>query len=236
MAKFQDKDLEASEVKYQANGESVAAFQVRPKERGRFPAIIVIHEWWGLNDHIRDVAMRFGREGYVALAPDLYGGKVTKDMDEASRLMSALKAEDALRTLNGAVDYLKRQEFVRADALGVVGFCMGGTFALLLPCHNSSIRAAAPFYGQVPDPPDPIARLAAPILYIYGDQDAWITMKDVERLREALKKYGKSGEIKIYPAPHAFFNDTRPDVYRPEAARDAWQQVTAFFARHLRAA
>jgi carboxymethylenebutenolidase len=112
---------------------------------------------------------------------------------------------------------------------------MGGTYSLLLPCHSREIKAAAPFYGQVPSPPEPLRNLACPVLYIYGDADGWITMADVNRLREALKRYGKAGEVKIYPgAPHAFFNDTRKDVYRPVEARDAWTRTLGFFAKHLK--
>ncbi|MBX3305156.1 MAG: dienelactone hydrolase family protein, partial [Nitrospira sp.] len=130
--------------------------------------------------------------------------------------------------------YLKSVPEVDATRIGVTGFCMGGSYALMLPCVNSEIKATVPFYGQVPNPDTPIQKLACPVLYLYGEDDGWITKADVQRLAAALKKYSKTGEIKTYPgAPHAFFRDTDPSVYRPEAAKDAWARTKAFFKQHL---
>lgn len=214
------------------------AFLARPRGRGTFPGLLVIQEWWGLNPHIQDVAARFARQGYVALAPDLYsrqGHRVTKDPAEAARLMGHLAQKDALADLGAAHRFLQAQPGVDRRRIGVVGFCMGGTYALLLPCVRRGIRAAVPFYGQVPDPAEPLRDLACPILYIYGTQDQWITMADVERLRAALARYAKSGEVVTYEAPHAFFNNTRKDTYRAEYAKDAWRRTLAFLAQHLAA-
>lgn len=237
-AEKRDDTLTTSTVHYTSGDIQMAAYLARPKAKGMYPGLIVIQEWWGLNEHMKDIAGRFAREGYVALAPDLYsclGHKVTTDPNEAGRLMSSLKAEQALKDLQATVAHLKNVEGVQRERLGVVGFCMGGTYALLLPCHTREIKAAAPFYGQVPSPPDPLKNLACPVLYIYGDADGWITMADVNRLQEGLKRYGKAGEVKIYSgAPHAFFNDTRQDVYRPKEANDAWTRVLKFFATHLK--
>ncbi len=233
-----DDGLTTSTVHYASGDIQVAAYLARPKAKGTYHGMIVIQEWWGLNDHIKDVARRFAREGYITLAPDLYsclGHKVTADPNEAGRLMSSLKTEQALKDLQATIAYLKDVEGVNRERLGVAGFCMGGTYALLLPCHSREIKAAVPFYGQVPSPPDPLRNLTCPTLYIYGDADGWITMADVTRLQEALKRYGKTGEVKIYPgAPHAFFNDTRKDVYRPVEAKDAWTRTLGFFAQHLK--
>ncbi len=230
--------LTTATLHYPSADIQMAAYLARPKAKGTYPGLIVIQEWWGLNEHIKDVTRRFAREGYIAVAPDLYSSlshKVTADPNEAGRLMSSLKEEQALKDLKATVAHLKGLEGVDRGRLGVVGFCMGGTYALLLPCHSQEIRAAAPFYGQIPSPPDPLRNLACPVLYIYGDADGWITMTDVNRLQDGLKLYGKTGEVKIYPgAPHAFFNDTRKDVYRPTEAKDAWTRVRDFFARHLR--
>jgi len=234
----QDEMLTTSTVHYKSGDIQMAAYLARPKAKGTYPGLIVIQEWWGLNEHIKDIARRFAREGYVALAPDLYsflGHEVTADPNEASRLMSLLKEGQALKDLQATVAHLKDVDGVHREQLGVVGFCMGGTYSLLLPCHSREIKAAAPFYGQVPSPPEPLRNLACPVLYIYGDADGWITMADVNRLREALKRYGKAGEVKIYPgAPHAFFNNTRKDVYRPVEAKDAWTRVLSFFSKHLK--
>ncbi len=221
-------------IEYPRNGGKVSAFLARPEGAGPFPAVIVIQEWWGLNDHIKDVAGRFAREGYVALAPDLYHGKVTDDPNVAGKLMGALNREEAVKDLLAGIAYLKGQPGVDGTRIGVTGYCMGGSYALLLPCRTKEIKAAAPYYGEVPDEAT-LKNLACPVLYIYGDADFWITREDVRRLENALKKFGKPGEVKIYSgAPHAFFNDTR-DVYRQAEAQDAWSRTLAFFARHLKA-
>src|ERR1051325_3343260 len=197
------------------------------------PGLILVHEWWGLTEHIRGIADRFAAEGFVVLAPDLYEGKVTKDAQEAGRLMQSLDQQKALATLDAAVSYLKQQPGVRGGAIGVTGFCMGGSFALLLACHNQAIRAAAPFYGDAP-PDDMLKQLNAPVLFIGAELDQWITTDKMERLRDALRRYGKEGEVLIYPgANHAFFNDTRPEVYNREAAEDAWRRVVSFLSEKL---
>lgn len=215
-----------------SNGTAMSGFLAEPEGEGRFPALIVVHEWWGLNDHTKDIAGRFAAEGFVALATDLYDGHVAKDPAEAGRLMQSLDQQRALSSLDAAVEYLKKRSNVAPDRIGITGFCMGGTFALLLPCKNQSIKAAAPFYGDVPSE-DTLKGLSAPILFIGADQDQWITMEKMTRLKEALSKLGKKGEVKIYNAQHAFFNDTRPDVYNKEAATDAWQRVLKFFRESL---
>jgi carboxymethylenebutenolidase len=224
-------------VQYPSGNITVRAFVAAPRTKEKRPAIIVIQEWWGLTEHIKDIAKRYAAEGYVAIAPDLYsrlGYALTTDAGEAGKLMNELKQEDGLKDLNATVAYLKSVPEVDADRIGVTGFCMGGSYALMLPCVNSDIKAAVPFYGQVPNPDAPIQKLAAPVLYIYGEDDGWITKADVQRLATALKKYQKTGEIQTYPgAPHAFFRDTDKTVYRPEAARDAWARAKAFFKQHL---
>jgi carboxymethylenebutenolidase len=224
-------------VQYPSGNVTMKAFVAAPNTRDRRPTVIVIQEWWGLTDHIKDIARRFAAEGYVAIAPDLYsrlGHALTTDAGEAGKLMNTLKQEDGLNDLNATVNYLKSAPEVDGARIGVTGFCMGGSYALMLPCVNPEIKAAAPFYGQVPNPDAPLQKLACPVLYIYGEDDGWITKADVQRLAAALKKYNKPGEIKTYPgAPHAFFRDTDPSVYRPEAARDAWARTKAFFKQHL---
>lgn len=213
------------------------AFVAAPQTREKLPAVIVVQEWWGLTDHIKDIARRYAAEGYVAIAPDLYsrlGHALTTDAGEAGKLMNALKQEDGLADLNATVAYLTSVPEVDVAKVGVTGFCMGGSYALMLPCLNPGIKAAVPFYGQVPNPDTPLQNLACPVLYFYGEDDGWITKADVQRLAAALKKYNKAGEIKTYPsAPHAFFRDTDSSVYRPEAAKDAWARTKGFFKQHL---
>ena len=217
---------------------TIKAFLARPaKLLNQAPALLVIQEWWGLNDHIKDIAQRFAKAGYVALAPDLYsrlGYKVTKDPNEAAKLMESLSAQAALRDLNTAIQYLKATPFVDPLRIGVVGFCMGGTFVLTMATHNSDLKAAVPFYGKVP-PIESIDYLLCPVLYHYGAKDGWVTKQEVDRLREGLEKYGKTGQVCVYPeAGHAFFNDTRPDAYRPGEAKAAWDRTLAFLAEHVR--
>jgi carboxymethylenebutenolidase len=223
--------ITASNTKFTAAGKEVNGYLARPAGVAKAPAIIVIQEWWGLNDHIRDVAGRYAQAGFIAAAPDLYDGKVTKDSQEASTLMSQLKHEKALDYLRTVVSDLRAADYV--TNVGVTGFCMGGTFALLLPCHTK-LEAAVPFYGDVPQDTSIISRLSCPVLFIGGEKDEWITVEKMNRLSAALQQYGKEGEVKIYQdAPHAFFNDTRPDVYRAQDAQDAWQRAIDFFTRHL---
>ena len=225
-----------SSVTYPGDQIALAAFLARPETAEPRPAVVILHEWWGLNDHIKDVAQRFAREGFVALAPDLYsraGHAVTKDATEAGKLMERLSSQLALRDLNATTRYLKTLPSVDPMKIGAVGFCMGGTFALMVAAHNSDIKASVPFYGQVP-PTDSLKYLVAPILYIHGGQDTWILKREAERLAEGLKQYGRPGEVKIYPdCGHAFFNDTRPEAYRSEQANDAWQRTVAFLRQHL---
>jgi len=230
-------DLKEMMLQYPSEGVMVRAYLVGEKGNAKRPAIIVVQEWWGLNDHMKDIATRYAKEGYIAIVPDLYsrlGNKVTTSPDEAGKLMGMLKQEDGLKDLQATIAYLKTVPEVDAARVGVTGFCMGGSYALMLPCVNSSIRAAVPFYGQVPNPDTPLQKLVCPVLYIYGEDDGWITKADVQRLANALKKYDKAGEIKTYPgAPHAFFNDTRKDVYKQAEAKDAWARTLAFLKKHL---
>lgn len=233
------ESIRETTVQYPSGNVTMRAYIAAPQTKERRAAIIVIQEWWGLTDHIKDVSCRFAAEGYVAIAPDLYsrlGNALTTDPGEAGKLMNTLQQEDGLKDLNATVSYLKSVPEVDATRIGVTGFCMGGSYALMLPCVNKEIKAAAPFYGQVPNPNAPLQQLSAPVLYFYGEDDGWITKADVQRLAAGLKKYNKPGEIKTYPgAPHAFFRDTDKTVYRPEAAKDAWARTKAFFKQHLSA-
>ncbi|MEE8494060.1 MAG: dienelactone hydrolase family protein [Nitrospirales bacterium] len=228
--------LKESMVQYPSEGVTVHAYLAVP-DQGPHAAMIVVQEWWGLNEHTKDVARRYAREGYVAIAPDLYsrlGHPLTTDANEAGKLMGMLSMDDGIKDLNATIAYLGTVPGVDSNRIGVTGFCMGGSYALMLPCVNQAIKAAVPFYGQVPNPDTPLQKLGCSVLYFYGDDDGWITRSDVQRLSDALKKYNKPGEVKIYPgAPHAFFNDTRKEVYKPEEAEDAWKRALAFFRQHL---
>jgi len=224
-------------VEYSGEGVTLKAHVSIPQGVSTCSAVIVIQEWWGLNDHLKDVARRVAREGYVTIAPDLYsrlGHKVTTDPQEAGQLMGSLSQEDGLKDLTATIKYVRGLREVAGRKIGVIGFCMGGGYALMLPCVSTEISAAVPFYGPVPNPDTPLQQLAAPVLYVYGEDDGWITHADVDRLKNALAQYQKPGEVKTYPGcPHAFFNDTRLDVFKPQEAADAWNRTSDFFHRYL---
>ena len=209
----------------------------RPDAKGQCPAVVIIHEWWGVTDHMKDLALRFAREGYAALVPNLYsrlGYGVTKDAAEAAKWMESLASQKALRDLNAATNFLNQQPFIDHQRMGAVGFCMGGTFALIMATNNSDIKATVVFYGKVP-PIETCGYLVSPVLYHYGAKDGWVTRQEVDRLKEGLAKYGKPGEVHVYPeAGHAFFNDARLDAYRAEDAKRAWERTLQFFRQHLR--
>jgi carboxymethylenebutenolidase len=194
-------------------------------------AVILIHEWWGVNGHVRDLCGRYAKEGYLCVAPDLYRGKTAQDTGEASRLMQELPIDDGLETIRQALE--ETQRAYNAERIGITGYCMGGTFALRAACEFNQLQAAAPFYGDIPDE-ETLSRLQVPTLFIAGSRDNWITPEKVEGLKEAARKYDLPVEVVSYDADHAFFNDTRPEVYHPEAAADAWQRVLALFSSRLK--
>lgn len=192
--------------------------------------VLLIQEWWGINEHIRDLAGRFANEGYLCVAPDLYRGRLAADKDEAAAMMQALRIEDGLETIRKAVDVAT--ETYKVESFAIIGFCMGGTFALRAVCEMPELKAAAPFYGDIPEE-SVLQKLKAPTLFIAGERDAWINPEKVNRLQEIARKYDLPIEAVSYDADHAFFNDTRPQVYDEQAAADAWRRVLEHFRKHL---
>lgn len=220
-------------INFETKNGATTAFVARPETEGSAAAgtaVILIQEWWGINDHIRDLCTRYAREGFLCVAPDLYRGKVTKDAEEASRLMHALDPEDGINTINHAIE--ETTERYGVSRMGITGYCMGGTFALRAACEIPALGAAAAFYGDIPDEAT-LSQLKVPTLFIAGSRDNWITPEKVEGLKEAARKYNLPVEVVSYDADHAFFNDTRPEVYNPEAAADAWQRVLKLFRERL---
>jgi carboxymethylenebutenolidase len=202
---------------------------------GGGPGIVVIQEWWGLVPHIQDVAERFAAEGFTALAPDLYHGEETTEPDEAGKLMMAMNIEQAAKDMSGAVDLLL--ERTGRDAVGVVGFCMGGGLALVLACHRpDAIAACVPFYGLIPweaAQPDWSA-LTASVLGHYAEDDGFFGPEQVAALESTLIDLGKDVELHVHPGvDHAFFNDTRPEVHDPEVSAQAWAESLEFLRRNL---
>ncbi len=204
------------------------------------PGVIVIQEWWGLVPHIRQVCDRFAETGFVALAPDLYHGKTTTSPDEAGRMMMALQIDQAERDLAGAVRYLATQAAGPVEPkaskmkVGCVGFCMGGQLALFAASRNPSIGACVDFYGIHPNVRPDYRGLQGPVLGFFGGRDGSVTPEAARRLERDIRAAGRETEFYVYPdAGHAFFNDSRPEVYHAERAREAWEKMIAFFRRHL---
>lgn len=194
-------------------------------------AVILIHEWWGINDHVLDIAARYANAGYLCVAPDLYRGKITTDAQEASQLMHELALDDGIETIRQTIEEVKGQYGI--EKVGITGYCMGGTFALRAACEMQTLGAAAPFYGDIPEE-SVLEGLKVPTLFIAGARDNWITPEKVESLKEAARKFNLPVEVASYDADHAFFNDTRPEAYNPDAAADAWQRVLDLFDSRLR--
>lgn len=219
-------------IVFPANGGTCPGFLARSAD-AKAPGVVVIQEWWGLNDHIKDVAERFAAAGYTALAPDLYHGVVTREPDEAGKLMMAMRIEDASKDLRGAIRYLREQSGQR---VGTVGFCMGGALSLYAACANpDDVGACVDFYGGHPAVKPNLDALAAPVLGLFAGKDDSVSPEVVAELDRQLRAKGKTHDFTIYPnADHAFFNDTRPEVYQADAAADAWRRTLGFFGDHLR--
>ncbi len=208
---------------------ATTAYVARPLTEATL-GVLLIQEYWGINDHIRDLAGRYADQGYLCVAPDLYRGKLAADPKEASAMMQALGIEDGMEIIRRSVDAAEKTYGINRFAIN--GFCMGGTFALRAACEIPELKAAAPFYGDIPEE-NILKQLKVPTLFIAGKRDAWINPEKVNGLKEAAKKYGLPVEVVSYDADHAFFNDTRPQVYNADASKDAWQRVLEHFRKHL---
>ena len=207
-----------------ANGPTSAYVALPDIPSGK--AVIVIQEWWGLNDHIKGIAGRYAAESFIAIAPDLYRGKIAKDSGEASKMMHDLSSNDGLDTIKNAIDAASLA--LDISHFGITGYCMGGTFALRAACELEGLSAAAPFYGDLPDD-DVLQKLTTPTVFVSGTRDAWINPEKVAHLEDMTERFELPVTSVKYDADHAFFNDTRPEVYNETAARDAWALVVGFF-------
>ena len=207
-----------------------------PKDTaGKHPAVIVIQEWWGLDDWIKQQTDRFAGQGYVALAPDLYRGKVAKSPDEAHELMRGMPEDRAIADLKASFAYLASRDDVDPERIGVIGWCMGGGYALALATVEPRLRATAINYGRLVTDPNSITKLNSQILGNFGSADRGIPVEDVKAFGANLTKYGKLGDIKIYEgAGHAFMNPNNKEGYDAAAAQDAWGRIDRFFSRTLR--
>ena len=226
-------DIKTSDVTFPADGVDGMGYVAQPGEDSPHPGVIVIQEWWGLDAHIRDIADRFAREGFVALAPDLYRGSFATEPDEARKLVMNMNREQAVKDLLGAVRHLQGMSEVAPKRVACIGFCMGGSLTLALAAATADVAGSAPFYAGMQPGRDQIARIEAELFCAFGADDEGIPMENVRKFEENLRETGRNAVVQVYDgAPHSFFNDTRPS-YRPAAAEDAWARSLELFRRVL---
>jgi len=223
-----------TKIEFASNGGTASGYLATPESGGGLP-LVVIQEWWGLVPHIEDVCDRFAAEGFVALAPDLYHGESTTEPDEAGKLMMAMNLEQAAKDMSGAVDEVAAHS--NGSRVGVTGFCMGGGLALVVACQRPDlVKACVPWYGIIPWPqaqPDWTA-LEAPVLGHFAENDGFFNPEAVAELDEKLSALGKDAELIVHPGvDHAFFNDTRPEVYDAATSAKAWALTVAFLQNNL---
>ena len=223
------------DVSYKSGDETVRGILYTPEGKGPFPGIVVIHEWWGLNDWVKEQASKLAGEGYAALAIDLYRGKVATTPDEAHEIMRGVPEDRAKRDLEAAFQFLASQPNVKHDRIGAIGWCMGGGYALDLALEEPKLAADVINYGHLATDPAALSKINAPILGLFGALDRGIPPEDVKKFGEALDKLGKKGDITIYPdAGHAFENPNNKDGYRAADAADAWNKTVNFLASTLK--
>ena len=224
-----------SNVEFPSNGHQAQGYLSLP-ESGSGAGVVVIQEWWGLVDHIRDVCDRLAQEGFVALAPDLYHGETTTEPDEAGKLLMELDIEQAARDMTGAVDYLLGHEAVVGEKIGAIGFCMGGGLVLVLAARNGDkIGAVSPWYsvfkGETPD----LSGISAPVLGHFGEADEMASPDKARELEDTIREQaGVEVTFHIYKgAGHAFYNDTRPEAHHEQHAARAWELTLRFLRGNL---
>jgi carboxymethylenebutenolidase len=222
-------------VSYKSGDETVQAVLYTPEGKGPFPGIVVIHEYWGLNDWVKEQASKLSDEGYVALAVDLYRGKVATTPDEGHELMRGVPEDRAKRDLHAAFEFLKSQSNVKKDRIGSIGWCMGGGYALDVALQEPTLAADVINYGHLATDSESLKKINAAILGIFGGQDRGIPADDVKKFEQTLRQLGKKVETVIYPdAGHAFENPGNKSGYRPDDAADAWKRTVKFLADTLK--
>lgn len=222
-------------VTYKSGDETVSGVLYTPQGKGPFPALIVIHEWWGLNDWVKGQASKLADQGYEALAIDLYRGKVATTPDEAHQIMRGVPEDRAKRDLHAAFEYLASQSNVKKDRIGAIGWCMGGGYALDVALQEPTLAADVINYGHLATDPEALKKINAPILGLFGAQDKGITPDDVHTFQKALDKLGKKIDVKIYDdAGHAFENPDNKQGYREANAADAWSRTVDFLSATLK--
>ncbi len=236
-------------VDMSVGGDTIEGYLAQPEAEGRYPAVVVIQEIWGVNSHIQFLTDRFPAQGYVGLAPAMFHreGRMTmgfhEEMDNAIARMGRCTDANIVADVQAAVDYLKAQPFVQPDRIGIVGFCFGGRVTYLAACNISDLKASVVYYGgrilaplgdEGPSPLEQTAGISGPMLGLFGEEDANPTPADVATIEAELKKHGKTYEFHMYPGSGHGFNCNARDIYRPQAARDAWAKAMAWFDKHLK--
>ncbi|MGQ0695458.1 MAG: dienelactone hydrolase family protein [Nitrospiraceae bacterium] len=203
-----------------------------PQENKIFPGLVLLHDRWGLTGQTKDLAARLACEGYVVIIPNLFGrlgGMVTADDEVAAALLERQNDANVITDINSCCEYLNTRDFAKRNIHGVVGYGMGGSYALRFACHRKRLRATVSYYGKMVRSLELMKDLYSPVLYHQAGKDTWATNEDAELLRAAAAKYGKQAEIHSYPdAPHAFCNEMKPDAYRAEATALAWERTASF--------
>jgi carboxymethylenebutenolidase len=220
-------------VSFPSNGGSAEGYLAKPAA-AKAPGVIVIQEWWGLNDNIKGIADRFAAAGYLALAPDLYHGKIASEPDEAGKMMMSMKMDQAAKDMTGAFDYLKAHD-ASTGKIGSVGFCLGGGLSLYL----STLRpmdATVIYYGALPGVQPDLAKLKGPVLGHYAENDDWASPAAAAALKKQISDAsGVPVEFHQYAGTHhGFFNDTRSEVHAPDASKECWDRTLSFYGKHLR--
>ena len=226
---------EGKTVSYKSGDETVQGVLYTPAGKGPFPALIVIHEWWGLNDWVKDEASKLSDEGYVTLAVDLYRGKVATTPDMAHEIMRGVPEDRAKRDLHAAFEYLASQPNVKKNRIGAIGWCMGGGYSLDVALQEPTLAADVINYGHLATDIEALKKINAPILGLFGAQDHGIPPDDVKKFGATLDQLGKKIDVTIYPdAGHAFENPNNKDGYLPADAADAWKRTVEFLAANLK--
>jgi carboxymethylenebutenolidase len=221
------------EVEFESNGGTARGYLAVP-ESGRGPATVVLQEWWGIDSHIRDVCDRFAREGFLALAPDLYNGKTTDQPGEAQQLMMALNMDQAEKHMRGAVDFLAAHEGFEGKGVGSVGFCLGGGLSVWAASANPSVAATVTYYYVMPHGKPDFSKINGPVIGQFGTKDEFVSVDDAKALEKEMRDAGVDVEFYFYEAGHAFFNDTdRLGTYNKDAAQLSWQRTIDFYRENL---
>lgn len=224
-----------SMVTYLSQNDSVNAYLVMPDGEGPFPTVILVHEWWGLNDWVKNNADQFAKKGYAALAIDLYRGNVTDKPDEAHEYSRALDQEQGVRDVIAAYNYIKTVKGVDSARIGSIGWCMGGTYSLQAAIYIPDLKAAVVCYGGLSKDPEILSKINAPVLGIFGEEDKGIPPQSVKEFENIMKEHGKQITIYDYPkVGHAFMNENNKAGYNKKTTTDAWKQIWSFFDKNLK--